>query len=114
MKKKIFGLLLLILPVLSYAQVSLAAELAAKETKCIGDSLQLTTQQRADLNQIHLTLYQQKMAARQQYADSLVQLGKAISLIEGSRDSLYKAALPLEKYILYKKRKAVLLAAATH
>lgn len=91
-------------------QVSPAEQLAAHIAQKMKDSLTLTDLQKSQLYSINMQLHERKSLVYQQYTapDSL---RIYLQRVENTRDSLYKEALPLEKFELYLQRKKSLISA---
>jgi len=86
------------------AQNTVATQLAEKIAQKMKDSLLLSESQKEQLYTINLQLSDRKSAVRQQYATS-DSLGIKIQLVEKTRDSLYKAVLTEQQFILYRQKK---------
>jgi 6-pyruvoyl-tetrahydropterin synthase len=82
----------------------LAENLAKKIADRMKDSLALTEQQRNSIFDINMQLHNQKMEKRKHYANDPL-LGNHLQKVENTRDSLYRAVLPEDKFILYKKKR---------
>ena len=82
----------------------LAENLAKKIADKMKDSLALTEQQRNSIFDINMQIHNQKMEKRKQYANDPL-LGNQLQKVENTRDSLYRAVLPEDKFILYKKKR---------
>lgn len=89
------------------AQTDHATQLANKIGQKMKDSLGLTGQQKNDIVNINMNLFNQKKAARQQHPSGEVTY--YLQKIENTRDSLYRLVLPAEKYSLYKQKKTKLV-----
>lgn len=76
----------------------------------MADSLNLNNTQRNKIYEINLALHTQKMAARRSYTGRDA-IRNAIQQIENSRDSLYRMALPEDKYLLYRQKKFKIVSA---
>ncbi|NML23884.1 hypothetical protein HHL16_23590 [Pseudoflavitalea sp. G-6-1-2] len=93
---------------LSVCAQSPGEQVAAKIAKKMKDSLALTEEQRVAIYDINMQMHNKKMPLFIKYkgTDSLRIL---LQRIENSRDTLYSAVLPPEKYLLYKQKKTVLV-----
>lgn len=91
-------------------QSSLAENVSERIADKMRDTLGLTPQLRNKIFAINMQLHQQKQAARQQYTNRDA-LQVFIQNIERTRDSLYQAVLPNDKYMLYKQKKKELIRA---
>lgn len=83
---------------------SVAENLSKKIADKMRDSLALTEQQRNSIFDINMQIHNEKRQKRKQYANDPL-LGNQLQKVENTRDSLYRAVLPEDKYILYKKKK---------
>ena len=81
-----------------------AENLAKKIADRMKDSLGLSEQQRNSIFDINMQIHKQKMEKRKQYAKDPL-LGNHLQKVENTRDSLYRAVLPEDKFILYKKKR---------
>ena len=103
--KKVFVLLIGCMTAFFAVDAQSANEqLAEKIAKRMKDSLSLTQQQQSQIYTLNLELAQRKSVARQQTTQSDT-LRMNIQKIENSRDSLYKAILNNEQYLLYRQKK---------
>jgi len=83
---------------------SVAENLAKKIADRMKDTLALTEQQRNSIFEINMQIHNQKMEKRKQYANDPL-MGNQLQRVENTRDSLYRAVLPEDKFILYRKKK---------
>lgn len=85
-----------------------AETVAARIAQKMKDTLELTDSLRIRVYQINLQLSQQKAALRNQFTrnDSL---RTRMQQVENTRDALYQAILPAEKYVLYRQKKRNLI-----
>lgn len=81
-----------------------AETLAKKIADKMKDSLALTEQQRNAIFDLNMQIRNEKMQKRKKYANDPL-LGNQLQKVENTRDSLYRAVLPEDKFILYKKKK---------
>lgn len=72
------------------------------------DSLQLSEQQKLELYTVNLQLHNLKVQQRQQYTGT-DSLQFKLQKVENRRDSLYRAILPPDKYLIYRQKKAMLV-----
>jgi hypothetical protein len=93
---------------LSYSQPEPAKQMAEKIAIRMKDSLGLTEQQKQQVYDINILLFNQKAAARQAY-NGTSSLSVQIQKIEKTRDSLYQTVLPPDKYFLYRGKKKTLV-----
>jgi hypothetical protein len=91
-------------------QSPVSEQIAHKIANKMKDSLGLSDQQCKGIFNINMQLHQQKHDARQQDPGN-PSLGSYLQRIENTRDSLYKAILPDDKFILYKQKKRYLISA---
>lgn len=106
--KKYLVILFSLFCVYGYCQQRLTSEaFAQKIAERLKDSLNLDAKQKAKIFNVNMQLYNLKMQARKEYTGN--ELAKKIQSIENSRDSLYKAILPEDKYLLYRQNKKVLI-----
>lgn len=107
--KKILGLVLVsvLFSVGAEAQVT-NAQFAQKIAQRMKDSLQLTQQQQTTVYTINLELAEKKQQVRQQTTQQDT-LRMNIQKVENMRDSLYKAVLTNEQYLLYRQKKRNLI-----
>lgn len=108
--KKIFMVTLLLTTINAAvcAQVGIGQGIAIKMARRMKDSLGLSTTEQQQLYIINLQLYNKKNELWSKYSneDSLfIHTQK----IEDTRDSLYKAVLINDKYLLYKQKKRLLI-----
>lgn len=73
------------------------------------DSLGLASLEVTRVGMINSALEEKKSAARLQYGTQADSLQYHIQRIENTRDSLYQQVLPVNKYLLYKQKKAGLI-----
>ena len=107
---KIFAsLLLLFFSHGSYAQTSQTDSLANLLAQKMKDSLSLTSEQKNQIYTINTTILTRDSNLRKMFIGSK-SLISYLELLGEQRDSLYKSALPNDKYLLYlsKKRNIVL------
>ena len=106
MKKILFVLTLVFCASVLQAQEqnNPAAKLAHHIADKMKDSLGLTNLQRAQVFQINMDLYKQKLSARKKSTDRTV-VGAEMQQVEKSRDSLYQQVLTEQQYALYKQKK---------
>lgn len=104
MFRLLFTCATIVFATMAWAGDDAATVLAQKIAKRMQDTLQLTDAQKARVYEVNMWLNQQKMLVRQRYAqpDSARYY---IQKNENSRDSLYQAILPAEKYLIYKDKK---------
>ena len=81
-----------------------AENLAKKIADRMKDSLGLSEQQRNSIFDVNMQIHNQKMEKRKQYVNDPL-LGNKLQKVENTRDSLYRAVLPEDKFILYKKKR---------
>lgn len=82
--------------------------LAQRIAQRIKDTLNLSHDQQQALYTINMQLHNQKMEYRRQYGNNSA-LGTYLQQVENTRDSLYKAIIPTEKFGLYKQKKRMLV-----
>jgi hypothetical protein len=81
-----------------------AEVVANKIAQKMKDSLNLADSVRIKIYQINMQLDQQKLVVRNHYAGS-DSLRIKVQQVENSRDALYQAVLPGEKFVLYRQKK---------
>jgi len=108
MKKIFFSISFVIISLSVFAQSSNQQDdgerLARKIAKSMKDSLDLTGAQMNQLYDINFSIHNQKKQARLQYTNR-DSVGRALQRIEGTRDSLYRVVIPMEKFDAYKRKK---------
>jgi len=90
------------------AQSDHANQLANKIAQKMKDSLNLSGQQKNNIKDINMNLYEQKKAKRLQHPGS-DSLRYFLQRIENKRDTLYSAVLSPQQYLLYKQKKRYLV-----
>jgi hypothetical protein len=90
------------------SQADQGQRLARKQAQAMKDSLNLTGQQMNQLYDINLSLHNQKKQVLQS-GMSRDSIGRRLQQIEGTRDSLYRAAIPVDKFEQYKNKKRRLI-----
>lgn len=86
----------------------IAENLAKKIANRMKDTLALTEQQCHSIFEINMQIHKGKMEKRKQYANDPL-LGTHLQKVENMRDSLYRAVLPEDKFMLYKKKRTNLV-----
>jgi ABC-type transport system involved in multi-copper enzyme maturation permease subunit len=106
---KIFLFLMIIVFVsTAQAQNSVIEQVASKMAQRMSDSLGLNSRQKNQLYDVNLNLNNQKLAAKQQYANT-DSLYRFLRVIENKRDSLYRPILTEQQFSLYIQKKRSLL-----
>jgi hypothetical protein len=90
------------------AQSTPASEVASKIATKMKDTLNLTDSARFQIYNINMLLHEQKTAVRQSYTN-MDTVRTKIQQIESTRDSLYRAFLSSEQYLLYQEKKTNLV-----
>ncbi len=101
-------LFFLLAPVYLNAQQNPATNLANRIATKMKDTLNLTANQRTQIYNINMQLYNQKLVVRQQYTN-LDSVRVNLQRVENKRDSLYHIILPGNKYQLYRQKKRSLI-----
>lgn len=101
-------IVLVICSLMVKAQKNPAMEIAGKVAQRMTDTLALSDGQRLQVYDINIRLHEQKKAMRSQYAGN-AQLTTKIQAVENTRDSLYRAILTQNQFILYKEKKRTLM-----
>ena len=109
MRIKTIGFLLAMGMAFQAGAQSPAADLSNRIAQRMKDTLQLSDSQKNVVYAINMQLHTQKMSVRQQYTGDSVRYH--IQRIENTRDSLYGAALPPDRYLLYLEKKKNLVSA---